>query len=341
MKTLITGNAGFIGSHTVKKFLSKGHSVVGIDSINSYYSKKLKFNRLKDIKNFSEKNNNKYKFYKIDLTNKKSIDKIFKNEKIKMVIHLAAQAGVRYSIKNPDAYVKSNLIGFSNILESCRKYKIKHLIFASTSSVYGDSNLYPFKETQNLAHPLQFYAATKLSNELMAHSYSHLFKLPVTGLRFFTVYGPWGRPDMSLFLFTEKILKGKKIQIFNYGKHKRDFTYIDDIVDGIYKISFKPPKSKKNFNKKRMDPSLSFAPYRILNIGNSKPVNLIAFLNYLEKCLKKRAKKEYLPLQAGDIIKTHSNISKIKKLINYSPKTNYKIGIKKFVAWYLNYRNIT
>jgi UDP-glucuronate 4-epimerase len=335
MKILITGVAGFIGYSLARKLLIKNFSVVGVDNINNYYEKKLKIDRLKEIKKIKSK---KFIFYKIDISSKKKLQKVFLKEKITHVVNLAAQAGVRYSLKNPYSYIKNNLIGFFNILDLSQNFKIKHLIYASTSSVYGMNKKLPFSESQDVSHPLQLYAATKRSNELMAHAYSNLYQLPTTGLRFFTVYGPWGRPDMALFLFVKNILKNKSINIFNMGNHKRDFTYIDDIVDGIYKIIFKIPKG---VDLKALKPNNSKAPFRILNIGNSKKVKLTSFIKEIENNLQLKAKKKYLSLQKGDAIQTCSNTKEIKKIVNYKAKTNYKIGIKNFIKWFKNYYKIS
>ena len=318
MTILITGSAGFIGYHVSKKILNKNIKVIGIDNINNYYDVNLKKNRIKDLKK-----NKKFFFYKVDLSNYKKLDSIVKNKKIKIIIHLAAQAGVRYSIKNPRIYFKSNLEGFFNILEISRHNNIKHLIYASTSSVYGDSKKFPLSEIYRTDQPLSFYAATKKSNEVMAHSYSYIYKLPCTGVRFFTVYGPFGRPDMALFKFTKNILNNHPIELYNKGNHFRDFTYVDDIVDGIYSLIKK--QSKKSI------------PYEIFNIGNGTPKKLLDYLKHIENNLNKVSKTKKLPLQVGDIIKTHSNINKLKKYSGYKPKTNIKIGISRFIEWYKDY----
>ena len=312
MKVLITGAAGFIGYHLAKKLLIKNIKVIGIDNINDYYDVKLKNNRIKELKK-----NNKFFFYKLDLCNYKKLNNLVKKNKIKYIIHLAAQAGVRFSIEKPNIYFKSNLEGFFNILEVSRHNKIKHLIFASTSSVYGDSKNFPSTESNNTDRPLSFYAATKKSNEVMAHSYSYIYNLPCTGVRFFTVYGPFGRPDMALFKFTQNIIYNKSIELYNKGNHFRDFTYIDDIVDGIFSLI------KKQSNKS--------IPYEIFNIGNGSPKKLIEYLRNIEKNLNKKTKIKKLPLQKGDIIKTHSSINKLKKHTVYRSKTNIEEGISKFV----------
>ena len=338
MNILVTGVAGFIGFHTAKKLLIKGNKVVGIDNINNYYDKKIKLDRLKILKKISGKN---FKFFKKDISNYNDVEKIFKINSINYVINLAAQAGVRYSLKYPKTYLKSNIYGFFNIIEISRKYKIKRLIYASTSSVYGSNIEQPFSEKHTADHPIQFYAATKRSNELIAHAYSSLYKLETVGLRFFTVYGPWGRPDMALFKFVNNIIKNKAIEIFNYGNHSRDFTYIDDIVEGIILLT----KSKKIFNiinrkkKKNIPPDSSNSLFKIFNIGSGKKTSLMKYINIIEKNLKIDAKKKYLPLQKGDIKSTLSNISSLKK-IGYKPKVNPEYGIRKFVKWYRDYYKI-
>ena len=320
MKILITGVAGFIGFHLAKSLLNTNHKIYGIDNLNNYYDVRLKKARLNELK----KSRNKIHFFKKDIKNKKLLNSLFKKYQFDIVINLAAQAGVRYSIKNPDSYIDRNIIGFYNILDLSRLYKVKHLIYASTSSVYGDIKSYPLNENLNTNKPLQLYAATKLSNELMAHSYSSIFKLRTTGLRFFTVYGPWGRPDMALYIFTKNILQKKYINLFNKGSHVRDFTYVDDIILGIKKVIFS--KNRNNFE--------------LLNIGNGKAVHLKSYLNEIEKNLGLKAKIKKLPLQAGDIIKTHSSIKKISKYYGYRPKTSYKKGIKKFIDWFKYYNKI-
>ena len=318
MSILVTGAAGFIGYHLTKKILNKNKEVIGIDNINSYYDVSLKKDRINKLKK-----NKKFSFYKVDLSNYKKLNNIVKKNKIKIIVHLAAQAGVRYSIKNPRTYFKSNLEGFFNILEVSRHNKIKHLIYASTSSVYGDSKKFPLNENDRTDQPLSFYAATKKSNEIMAHSYSYIYKLPSTGVRFFTVYGPFGRPDMALFKFTKNIINNHPIELFNNGNHLRDFTYVDDIIDGIYSLINK--QSKKTI------------PYEIFNIGNGTPKKLLEYLKHIEKNLNKISKTKKLPLQVGDILKTHSNINKLNKYTGYKPKTNIKIGISKFIEWYKDY----
>ena len=325
MKIYITGSAGFIGFHSTKKLLDKGFKVHGFDSMNNYYNvdlKKSRLNILRKYKNFS--------FTKGKLENKKILHKSISNFKPKIIIHLAAQAGVRYSLDNPDAYLQSNIIGTFNVIEISKKINVKHLIIGSSSSVYGANKKFPYKETDKADHQISFYAATKKSIESLAHSYSALWKLPITMLRFFTVYGPWGRPDMAYFKFTKNILEGKKIDIYNNGKMYRDYTYIDDIVDGIYKLLNKTPK--QNTKKKFKNDSLSpVAPFRILNIGNTKKVYLLNFINTLENELNKKIDKNYMPMQKGDVYSTLSDTKLLKQITNYNPKTNYKVGIKKFI----------
>ena len=321
MRYLVTGAAGFIGMHVCLKLLKKNNIVLGLDNLNNYYDKNLKLTRLKILKKFK-----KFKFIKTDIKDKKKILETFKKFYPSYVLHFAAQAGVRYSINNPDAYTDSNLLGFANVLEACRKIKIKHLVMASSSSVYGGNTNFPFKESENVDRPISFYAATKKSNELMAYSYSHLFKIPITCLRFFTVYGPWGRPDMALFLFTSAIRKNKPIKVFNKGNMFRDFTYVDDIVNAVYKITKKVPKNLK-----------TLAPYKVFNIGNNKPLNLKRYIKMIEKAVGKNGIKKYLPMQKGDLKYTHANISKIKSWINFKPKTNISTGINLFVKWHKEY----
>ena len=322
MKILITGAAGFIGYHLTNKLIKTKHKIFGVDNFNNYYSVKLKKDRLKDLTSQKKQ----FIFYKNDIFNKEFINKIFKKNKFDIVINLAAQAGVRYSIKNPESYIRRNIIGYFNILEACRFNKVKHLIYASTSSVYGDSTKFPLSEKLNTNKPLQLYAATKLSNELMAHSYSSLFNFKTTGLRFFTVYGPWGRPDMALFLMTKNIILDKKIKLFNYGNHIRDFTYVDDVIDAILKITLNKKKTR--------------IKSEVYNIGNGKPVHLKKYIKEIELCLGKKAKIENLPLQMGDIVKTHASIRKIQKNFKFKPKFNVKSGVRNFIHWYKSYFKI-
>ena len=328
----ITGSSGFIGFHLSKRFLDKGYKVHGFDSMNNYYDVNLKKSRLKILKNYKN-----FSFTKGYLENEKNLNKIVHKFKPKIIIHLAAQAGVRYSIENPDIYLKSNIIGTFNVIKIANKIKVKHLIIGSSSSVYGANKKFPFKENDKADTQVSFYAATKKSTESLAHAYSSLWKLPITMLRFFTVYGPWGRPDMAYFKFIKNILDGKKIDIYNNGKMFRDYTYIDDIVDGIYKLTNKIPKLN---SKKIKNDSLSpVAPFRILNIGNTKKILLLDFINTLEKELKIKIKKNYLPMQKGDVHSTLSDNSLLRKITGYSPKTSYKIGIRKFIKWFLKYYN--
>ena len=330
-KLFITGSSGFIGFHVAKRYLNKGCKVHGFDSMNSYYDVKLKKSRLKILKKYKN-----FSFTKGNLENQKILNNSISKFKPSIVIHLAAQAGVRYSIENPKIYLNSNITGTFHIIESAKKFKVKHLIIGSSSSVYGANKKFPFQETDKTDNQVSFYAATKKSTENLAHSYSSLWNLPITILRFFTVYGPWGRPDMAYFKFTKNIIKGKKIDIYNKGKMYRDYTYIDDIVDGIFKLTNKIPKL--NQLKKYKNDSLSrVAPFRILNIGNTKKILLLDFINALEKELKKKAVKKFMPMQKGDVYSTLSDTKLLKRITGYNPKTDYKIGIKKFINWYLNY----
>ena len=329
-KILITGSAGFIGFSVSKYLLKRGHDIVGIDNHNDYYDPTMKESRLKKLKEYTN-----YQHYRVDLIDKKNIDEIFNKYKPDKVINLAAQAGVRYSMKNPLAYINSNILGFAHILENCHQHEIEHLVYASTSSVYGANTKTPFSEHDSANHPLSVYAASKKSNELMAHSYSYLYQMPTTGLRFFTVYGPWGRPDMALFKFTKAILEEKPIDVFNYGKHTRDFTYIDDIVEGVIKIL-----GNDNWNSDQPDPATSKAPWRIYNIGNNNPVQLMDYIDVLEKTLGKKAKINFLPLQPGDVQDTYSNTDNLNEKFNYKPSTSVIDGISKFVKWYKDYYEI-
>ena len=331
MKILVTGAAGFIGSFTSLSLLNKGHAVIGIDNLNDYYEVQLKKDRLSFLEH------EKFEFIECDLINEKKLNKIFELYDFDVVINLAAQAGVRFSIDNPKVYLESNLIGFFNILEACRHFKVKNLLYASSSSVYGLNTKQPFSVKDSVSHPISLYAATKKSNELMAHSYSHLYRLPTTGLRFFTVYGPWGRPDMAYFSFTRDILAGKEIKVFNKGDMERDFTYIDDVVDVITKLCLKPAVKMKNWNSSIPDPSGSSAPYSIYNIGNNNPVSLEEFINTIEESLKIKAKKNYLPIQKGDVKSTFADINALSMEIDYQPTTSLKYGLDKFVKWYLEY----
>ena len=332
MKILVTGSAGFIGSALTLKLLARGDTVVGIDNHNDYYDPAIKEAR---IDRFIDNPN--YTHIRADLTDHQTIEGIFTNYKPEGVVNLAAQAGVRYSIENPLAYINSNIVGFAHILEGCRHNDVEHLVYASTSSVYGANTSMPFSVHQNVDHPLSVYSASKKSNELMAHTYSHLYGLPTTGLRFFTVYGPWGRPDMALFLFTKAILSNKKIQVFNHGNHRRDFTYIDDIVEGIIRILEAPATCNLKWNSDQPDPGSSNAPWRIYNIGNNKPIELMDYIAALEKALGKTAEKEFLPLQAGDVPATYANVDDLVEQFDYKPTTSVEEGINRFVSWYRDY----
>ena len=338
MKIIVTGASGFIGFHLCKKLLQKDCEIIGIDNFNSYYDPNLKEERLNNLKKLS--GNNKIKVFRDDISNLEAIEKIFSNFKPDIVVNLAAQAGVRYSIENPSAYIKTNLVGFSNILECSRNHNIKHLVYASSSSVYGGNTNMPFSEKQPVDHPVSLYAATKKSNELMAHSYSHLFNLPATGLRFFTVYGPWGRPDMALFLFTKSILEGKPIKIFNHGKMIRDFTYIDDIAESLLRIIYKTATPDDLFDTYKPNLGTSWAPHRIYNIGNSNPTPLMDYIDAIEKCIGVKAKKEFLPLQMGDVPSTSSDCSELESWIGYKPHTSIYNGVKKFIDWYREFYGI-
>lgn len=329
-KIIITGSAGFIGFHLALKLLKKKKYIIGIDNLNKYYNPKLKQQRLKILNRFKN-----FKFIKSDIRNYKKLNIIFKKFRPDCVVNLAAQAGVRYSIQNPREYLNTNIVGFFNIMELSKKFKIKHLVYASTSSVYGLNFKQPFSEAHTADHPTQFYAATKRSNEIMAHSYSYLYGLPTTGLRFFTVYGPWGRPDMALFKFVNKIINNKSIDVYNYGNHKRDFTYIDDITDGICKSINKIPKNLKR--KKNMNPSISTGPFQIYNIGNDKPLNLMKYIKIIENILGQKAKINFLPLQQGDMVNTRASLHKIKRNLKYNPKTSIVNGIRNFINWYKLY----
>lgn len=350
MKILLTGTAGFIGFHLANRLVARGDEVVGLDIVNDYYDTKLKYDRLKyagfcedDIEYnqliTSEKYPN-YRFIKLDLEDEENLNALFKAEQFEVVCNLAAQAGVRYSLQNPRAYINSNIIGFINILEACRHNGVKHLAYASSSSVYGLNEKMPFSTSDNVDHPVSLYAASKKSNELMAHTYSHLFGLPTTGLRFFTVYGPWGRPDMALFLFTKAILEGKPIQVFNHGNMVRDFTYVDDIVEGLVRVIDHPPGGNETWNPQQPDPSTSKAPYKIYNIGNQNPVKLLDFIEAIEQNLGKSAEKEFLPIQPGDVAATAADVSDLVENLGYKPNTSVQTGIEQFVKWYRMYYEI-
>ena len=335
MKIIVTGSVGFIGFSLSVKLLERGESIIGIDNHNDYYDPKIKESRLQKLTKYSN-----YKHYRLDITDQTSLEKIFKEHKPSRVANLAAQAGVRYSMENPLAYINSNIVGFANILENCRHYGVKHLVYASSSSVYGANTKMPFSEHDSVNHPLSVYAASKISNELMAHAYSNLYKIPTTGLRFFTVYGPWGRPDMALFKFTKNILEDKIINVFNDGNHTRDFTYIDDIVEGVINTLDSPAKSNNDWNSNKPDPSSSNVPWRIYNIGNNNPIKLMDYIDALEKTLGKKAKINFLPLQPGDVPDTYANVDNLKKQFNYKPSTSVLKGVSNFITWYKNYYKI-
>jgi len=331
----VTGAAGFIGFHLSKKLCSLGYTVTGIDNLNDYYEVGLKLSRLDQLKQLEN-----FTFQQVDLTNKKGIDTLFQKNSFEFVVNLAAQAGVRYSLTNPYAYLESNLHGFLNILEACRYAKTKHLVYASSSSVYGANKKMPFSVHHNVDHPISMYAASKKSNELMAHTYSALYNLPTTGLRFFTVYGPYGRPDMALFIFTKAILDGKPIDVYNHGKMKRDFTYIDDIVEGIIRLIPNVPKGDSSWNGNTPDAASSFAPYRLYNIGNNKPVELMRFIEIIEEKLGKKAVKNLLPLQEGDVPETYADVDDLMRDVDFKPATRIEVGIGNFIEWYIDYYKI-
>jgi len=333
---LVTGAAGFIGASLCNKFLNNGYKVIGLDNLNSYYDINLKLDR---VKNIQIKNNNKgnWNFEEISINDKENLKRVFYENQPKIVINLAAQAGVRYSLENPDAYLSTNLLGFGNILENCKEYKIEHLIYASSSSVYGGNKKFPFEEKQKVDNPISLYAATKLSNELMANAYSHLYKIPTTGLRFFTVYGPWGRPDMAPMIFAKSIYENNPINVFNYGKMQRDFTFIDDIVEGVFRCCFKYPKLSDLSRDNIGENQFSYAPHQIFNIGNSNPIELLDFINLLEQNIGKKANKNFVDIQSGDVIKTYANTQKLKSWIDYEPRTSIKKGVELFVKWFKNY----
>ena len=340
MKILVTGNAGFIGFHTAQRLIERGDEVTGIDMVNNYYEIALKEKRLEQLEETARKSNGTYNFIRADLSDPQVTESAFEEGKFDRVIHLAAQPGVRYSLENPGAYVRDNVVAFTNILEGCRNTGVGHLVYASTSSVYGANTQMPFSESHGANHPVQLYAATKRANELMAHSYSHLFQLPTTGLRFFTVYGPWGRPDMALFSFTRNIVEGKPIKVFNYGKHVRDFTYIDDIVEGVIRTTDKIATSDPAWDSDNPDPATSIAPYRIFNIGNNDPVELSAYIAAIEKALGMEAKQELLPMQKGDVPNTFADVSKLIAHADYQPSTPVEEGVAKFVEWFRDYYGV-
>lgn len=346
-KILVTGSAGFIGSHLTKRFLDRGDTVIGIDNLNDYYDPKLKLDRLAkhgisvDSKNIAASTiYPNYNFIKLDLTDKEGINNLFGNHQFDAVVNLAAQAGVRYSITNPQAYIDANIQGFINILEACRHHKVGHLVYASSSSVYGNNTKMPLSIHDNVDHPISLYAATKKSNELMAHTYSHLYQIPTTGLRFFTVYGPWGRPDMALFLFTKAIMEDQPIQVFNEGNMVRDFTYVDDIVEGIVRVTDHPAEPNSEWSGEAPDPGTGKAPYRVYNIGNSNPVKLMDYIGEIEKQIGKKAEKIMMPMQPGDVPMTFSDVTDLENDLGYKPNTPISKGISEFVKWYRDYYGI-
>ena len=335
MKILVTGTAGFIGSEVAIKLLNRGDTVIGVDNHNEYYDPLLKEARIERFINHKE-----YEHFRVDIENKKDLDLIFSQNKFDGVIHLAAQAGVRYSIENPHAYISTNIVGFTNILEACRHNSIDHLVYDSSSSVYGSNTKMPFSIHDNVDHPLSLYAASKKANELMAHTYSYLYGIPTTGLRFFTVYGPWGRPDMALFKFTKSILEGEKIKVFNYGNHKRDFTFIDDIVEGVIRVFDKPAKKNESWDGKDPDSGSSHAPWRVFNIGNNSPVDLMDYIGAIEEFVGKKADKELLPLQPGDVPDTYADVTDLSEEFGYKPNTSVRDGVEKFVLWYRKFYKV-
>ena len=332
MKILLTGTAGFIGMHTAKRLLERGDEVVGVDNLNDYYDVKLKQARLAQLQPYPN-----FRFIQCDIADRPAMEALFASEKFQRVINLAAQPGVRYSLKNPHAYIQSNIVGLTNILEGCRHNQVEHLVYASSSSIYGANTHMPFSVHDNVDHPVSLYAATKKASEMMAHSYSHLYNLPTTGLRFFTVYGPWGRPDMSPSLFAGAILRGEPIDVFNQGKMQRDFTYIDDIVEGVVRVLDHIATPNPDFRTDAPDPSTSYAPYRLYNIGNHEPIELMTFIETIERAAGKSAMKNFLPMQAGDVVATYADVAALKDAVGFEPKTPLAEGIEKFVAWYRAY----
>jgi UDP-glucuronate 4-epimerase len=332
---LVTGAAGFIGFHLARRLLDEGHKVVGVDNLNDYYDVSLKEARLGLLRPHRG-----FEFHKLDLSNRLGMEALFKANHFSRVVHLAAQAGVRYSIDNPHAYVDTNLVGFLHVLEGCRHSKVGHLVYASSSSVYGANTAMPFSVHHNVDHPVSLYAATKKANELMAHTYAHLYGLPCTGLRFFTVYGPWGRPDMALFKFTRQILAGEPIDMYNYGKHRRDFTFIDDIIEGVVRVMDRVPESDESWNSDRPNPATSRAPWRLYNIGNSEPVDLGRYVDVIEKCLGVTAEKNLLPMQPGDVPDTYADVSALVEEVGYRPSTPIEIGVKRFIEWYRDFYHV-
>lgn len=334
-RILVTGAAGFIGFHTARRLLERGDEVIGLDNLNEYYDVRLKNARLEQLR-ASER----FSFRKIDLSDRGEMERFFAESQPEVVIHLAAQAGVRYSLTNPHAYTSSNITGFLHVLEGCRHVEVRHLVYASTSSVYGANTHMPFSERESANHPLTLYAATKKANELMAHSYSHLFRIPTTGLRFFTVYGPWGRPDMALFLFAKAILEGNPIPVFNSGNMKRDFTFVDDIAEGIIRAADCSPAPNPDWNSDAPDPSTSNAPWRVFNIGNSRPTQLMRYIEVLEECLGRRAQCQMLPMQPGDVPATWADVDALDKAVGYRPSTTIEVGVRRFVEWYLGFYHV-
>ena len=335
MKILVTGAAGFIGFHLSERLLNRGDEVIGLDNLNNYYDASLKQARLAQLQ--SEQ---LFTFTQLDLADQEGINNLFTTHQFDVVVNLAAQAGVRYSLQNPHAYINSNILGFTNILEGCRHSQVKHLVFASSSSVYGANTKTPFSIHDNVDHPISLYAASKKANELMAHTYSHLYGLPTTGLRFFTVYGPWGRPDMALFLFTKAILSGQPIDVFNYGKMKRDFTYIDDIIEGVVRVTDNIPQGNPHWSGDKPDPGTSKAPYKIYNIGNNNPVELLHFIEVIEDCLGMKAQKNMLPLQPGDVTMTYADVDDLIADVGFKPATPIEVGIRRFIDWYRDYYQV-
>ena len=334
-KVLVTGAAGFIGFHLSERLTKLGNEVIGLDNLNDYYDVNLKIDRLRQMEGRGN-----FRFLRLDLADRNSMSELFSRERFDVVVNLAAQAGVRYSLINPHAYIENNISGFLNILEGCRRHQVKHLVFASSSSVYGANTKMPFSVHQNVDHPVSLYGATKKANELMAHAYSGLFKIPCTGLRFFTVYGPWGRPDMVLFLFTKAILDGKPIDVFNYGRMRRDFTYIDDIIEGVARVMDRIPEPNPQWDGDRPDPASGSGPYRLYNIGNNNPVELMRFIEVLENCLGKKAEKHLLPMQAGDVPATFADVDDLMKDVGFKPSTPIEIGVQRFVEWYRTYYRV-
>jgi UDP-glucuronate 4-epimerase len=335
MKILVTGAAGFIGSATSERLLARGDQVVGLDNLNDYYDVQLKLDRLARLTPHE-----RFSFVKLDVADREGMAALFAREKFDRVIHLAAQAGVRYSLQNPHAYIDSNVVGFMNVLEGCRHHAVQHLVYASSSSVYGGNTKMPFSEHDSVDHPVSMYAATKKANELMAHTYSHLFGLPTTGLRFFTVYGPWGRPDMALFLFTKAILEGRPINVFNHGQMQRDFTFVDDIVEGVLRVLDRPAEPDPDFDRLQPDPGTGWAPYRVFNIGNQDPVPLLDFIAAIEAAVGKVAQKNLLPLQDGDVLATYADVDALTAWTGFKPGTDIRTGIGRFVTWYRQYYKV-